>query len=43
VSNFNTHPDKSAISRINDSLSTLHQARDLRQREAESALKSMLP
>ena len=37
---FNTGPDKFAISRINESLSTLQQARDLRIREAESALKS---
>lgn len=37
---FNTGPDKLAIERINESLSTLQQARDLRIREAESALKS---
>lgn len=37
---FNTGPDKVAIARINESLSTLQQARDLRIREAESTLKS---
>ncbi|MCJ1483994.1 kinetochore-associated Ndc80 complex subunit spc24 [Schaereria dolodes] len=41
IGNFNIHPDKIAISRINESLSTLHQARDLRIREAESALKRL--
>ncbi|KAI4096327.1 MAG: hypothetical protein LQ344_001153 [Seirophora lacunosa] len=40
IGNFNIHPDKTAIGRINESLSTLQQARDLRVREAESALKS---
>jgi kinetochore protein Spc24 len=38
--NFHIAPDKAAVSRINDSLSTLEQARNLRVREAESALKS---
>jgi len=41
IGNFNIHPDKNALSRITDSLSTLHQARDLRIREAESALKKL--
>ncbi|MCJ1256460.1 kinetochore-associated Ndc80 complex subunit spc24 [Lignoscripta atroalba] len=41
IGNFNIHPDKVAISRINESLSTLQQARDLRIREAESALKKL--
>ncbi|KAG9230619.1 Spc24 subunit of Ndc80-domain-containing protein [Amylocarpus encephaloides] len=41
VGNFNIGPDKAAVSRINDSLSTLEQARDLRMREAESALKKL--
>ncbi|RDW91977.1 hypothetical protein BP5796_01371 [Coleophoma crateriformis] len=41
VGNFNIQPDKLAISRINESLSTLQQARDLRVREAESALKKL--
>ena len=41
IGNFNIHPDKTAISRINESLSTLQQARDLRLREAETALKSI--
>lgn len=40
VGNFNIQPDKLAVSRINESLSTLQQARELRVREAESALKS---
>lgn len=40
LGNFNIVPDKSAVARINESLSTLQQARDLRVREAESALKS---
>jgi hypothetical protein len=41
--NFNIHPDRQAVGRIQDSLSTLNQARDLRLREAESALKSEFP
>ncbi|PSS25750.1 hypothetical protein M430DRAFT_16459 [Amorphotheca resinae ATCC 22711] len=41
VGNFNILPDKLAVSRINESLSTLQQARDLRVREAESALKKL--
>ncbi|KAL9020200.1 MAG: hypothetical protein Q9185_002570 [Variospora sp. 1 TL-2023] len=41
IGNFNIHPDKTAIGRINESLSTLQQARDLRVREAESALKKL--
>jgi kinetochore protein Spc24 len=40
IGNFNITPDKLAVLRINESLSTLQQARDLRVREAESALKS---
>ena len=43
INNFNTAPDKLAIARIHDSLSTLRQARELRAREAESSLKSELP
>ena len=42
LANFNTQPDKIAISRINESLSSLQQARDLRSRETESALKSKI-
>ncbi|KAL8952845.1 MAG: hypothetical protein Q9222_001280 [Ikaeria aurantiellina] len=42
IGNFNIHPDKVAIGRINESLSTLQQARDLRIREADNALRSML-
>lgn len=41
MANFHIDTDKIAIGRINESLSTLQQARDLRLREAESALKSM--
>lgn len=43
IGNFNIQPDKLAVSRINESLSTLQQARDLRLREAENSLKSMSP
>ena len=42
MANFHIDTDKIAIGRINESLSTLQQARDLRIREAESALKSKL-
>ncbi|KAH7035609.1 Spc24 subunit of Ndc80-domain-containing protein [Microdochium trichocladiopsis] len=41
INNFNTAPDKLAISRIHDSLSTLRQARELRAREAEASLKKL--
>ncbi|CZR62273.1 probable SPC24 Outer kinetochore protein-part of Ndc80p complex [Phialocephala subalpina] len=41
IGNFNIQPDKLAVSRINESLSTLQQARELRAREAESALKKL--
>ncbi|KAL8969587.1 MAG: hypothetical protein Q9183_001933 [Haloplaca sp. 2 TL-2023] len=41
IGNFNIHPDKVAIGRINESLSTLQQARDLRIREAETALRKL--
>ncbi|MCJ1313458.1 kinetochore-associated Ndc80 complex subunit spc24 [Agyrium rufum] len=41
IGNFNIHPDKHAIARINESLSTLHQARNLRVRDSESALKKL--
>ena len=40
MANFHIDTDKTAIGRINESLSTLQQARDLRLREAESAMKS---
>merc|ERR1711939_712274 len=43
IENFNIQPDKHAVARVNESLSTLQQARDLRVREAESALKSAHP
>ncbi|KAH9909122.1 Spc24-domain-containing protein [Xylariomycetidae sp. FL2044] len=41
INNFNTAPDKLAISRVHDSLSTLKQARELRMREAETSLKKL--
>ncbi|PLB40163.1 kinetochore Spc24 family protein [Aspergillus candidus] len=41
IGNFNIHPDKQAVTRINDSLSTLQQSRDLRMREAESAMRKL--
>lgn len=41
MANFHIETDKIAIGRINESLSTLQQARDLRIRDAESALKKL--
>lgn len=41
VDNFNIEPDKLAVARITESLSTLQQARDLRVNEAHSALKKL--
>jgi kinetochore protein Spc24 len=41
INNFNINPDKLAVARINESISTLQQARDLRLREAEGALKKL--
>lgn len=41
IGNFNIHPDKQAVTRINDSLSTLQQSRDLRIRDAESSLRKL--
>ncbi|KAL9031349.1 MAG: hypothetical protein Q9196_000604 [Gyalolechia fulgens] len=41
IGNFNIQTDKIAIGRINESLSTLQQARDLRIRDAENALKKL--
>ncbi|KAI9830930.1 MAG: hypothetical protein M1819_005312 [Sarea resinae] len=41
IGNFNIDPDKNAVGRINESLSALQQARDLRLREAESALRRL--
>ncbi|OAQ71260.2 kinetochore protein SPC24 [Pochonia chlamydosporia 170] len=41
INNFNINPDKLAISRISESLSTLQQARDLRMRDAETSLKKL--
>jgi len=39
IKNFNIAPDKQAVSRINESLSTLGQARELRAKEAEDAIR----
>ncbi|KAK7704604.1 putative kinetochore protein spc24 [Diaporthe eres] len=41
IQNFNIGPDKVAVARINDSLSTLQQARDLQRQEADSALRKL--
>ncbi len=41
IDNFNIHPDKLAVSRVGESLSTLQQARELRLRDAESSLKKL--
>ncbi|KAI1398353.1 Spc24 subunit of Ndc80-domain-containing protein [Hypoxylon fuscum] len=41
INNFNIAPDKLAVSRVHDSLSTLRQARELRIREAETSLKKL--
>ncbi|MCJ1444936.1 MAG: kinetochore-associated Ndc80 complex subunit spc24 [Stictis urceolatum] len=41
TTNFNINPDKNAVARIHESLSTLEQARQLRIREAGSALKRL--
>lgn len=41
IGNFNIHPDKQAVTRINDSLSTLQQSRDLRMRDVESSLRKL--
>ena len=41
IGNFNIHPDKQAVTRINDSLAALQQSRELRVREAESALRKL--
>ncbi|KAK3318331.1 Spc24 subunit of Ndc80-domain-containing protein [Apodospora peruviana] len=41
IANFNINPDKLAVSRVSESLSTLQQARDLRLRDAETSLKKL--
>jgi kinetochore protein Spc24, fungi type len=41
VDNFNIDPDKLAVARINESLSTLQQARDLCLRDAQSTLRKL--
>jgi kinetochore protein Spc24, fungi type len=40
IKNFNIAPDRVAVARVQESLSTLQQARDLRLRDAEASLKS---
>ncbi|KAK3352365.1 Spc24 subunit of Ndc80-domain-containing protein [Lasiosphaeria hispida] len=41
IANFNISPDKVAVARVAESLSTLQQARDLRLRDAETSLKKL--
>ncbi|KUI56881.1 putative kinetochore protein SPC24 [Cytospora mali] len=41
TANFSVHPDKAAVARVNDSISTLQQARELRMKEAENALRKL--
>lgn len=41
IGNFNIGPDRSALTRINESLTTLSQARDLRLSESSSSLKRL--
>ncbi|KAF3767834.1 putative kinetochore protein SPC24 [Cryphonectria parasitica EP155] len=41
IDNFNIAPDKAAVSRVSESLSTLNQARDLRIRESEASLRRL--
>lgn len=41
IDNFNIQPDKVAVARVNESLSTLQQARDLRIKDAENALRRL--
>ncbi|KXX82169.1 putative kinetochore protein SPC24 [Madurella mycetomatis] len=41
IANFNIAPDKTAVSRVSESLSTLQQARELRLREAETSLRRL--
>ncbi|KKZ64169.1 hypothetical protein GX50_08806 [[Emmonsia] crescens] len=41
IGNFNIQPDKLALTRITDSLTSLQQSRDLRTREAEISLRKL--
>lgn len=41
LTNFSTGPDRAAVSRINDSLSTLQTSRSLRINDAETALRKL--
>ncbi|QUC16663.1 uncharacterized protein UV8b_00904 [Ustilaginoidea virens] len=41
VNNFNIQPDKLAVSRIGESLSTLQQARELRRRDMDARLRKL--
>ncbi|KAI5866654.1 Spc24 subunit of Ndc80-domain-containing protein [Durotheca rogersii] len=42
INNFNIAPDKAAVSRVTDSISTLRQARELRIKDAEATLKKLV-
>ncbi|KAH6895242.1 kinetochore protein spc24 [Thelonectria olida] len=41
INNFNIQPDKLAVARVQESLSTLKQARDLRIADAENSLRKL--
>lgn len=41
INNFNIQPDKLAVSRISESLSTLQQARELHLRDSDATLKKL--
>jgi kinetochore protein Spc24 len=41
IGNFNIQPDKLAVTRVNESLSTMQQSRELRTREAETAMRKL--
>lgn len=41
IENFNIQPDKLALGRINESLSTIQQSRNLRIKDAEDALRRL--
>lgn len=41
IKNFNILPDRAAVNRVGESISTLQEARDIRLRDAESSLKKL--
>src|SRR5882762_2736424 len=41
IDTFTIPPDKQAVMRVNESLATMQQSRELRNREAESALRKL--